>query len=235
MTDGPGSVLNFWQCTNETIRTQNGTRVRRASRFQNFDGQSWTQNRGTNPIPLQSIVQTKSPARIARLLITAYRTRQRPITSIARVGRAQRVFLCPKNRRDIVVEERSRRSDGRRPQFEGQTSCLLRTVYRNRICSPDQIEMALRDICRVQDGVDSDLFTFAGQVSGCEDCNSDNLGEQTPRCKSCCKLQCSKRPSRRLMPVSPAGDNTSLTEDDITKIMRWYTTGVSFVPPAEDS
>lgn len=217
MTSGPGSLLNFWTCRNQIILpSQAGSRVRRASHFQSFDGQSFVQNRGTNPIPLQAQVNTQSPARFARLLIVAYRNRHRPIAPIERVGRTPRVYLSPCNRRDIIVEERSRVLNGTRPQTEGQTNCIFKTVYRNFFCNPQQIEMALRDICRVQTGIDNNEFGFAGVVSGCENC--DNAADlAADRCRPCVAAQ-----------NVAAGPNTTLTEDDIEKIMRWYTTGVSF-------
>ena len=218
----------MYHCSyNRLIVPPNGTRVRRSSQFNSFDGESYVMSVPGHPIPLRASVATTSPARIARLLLVAYRTRHQPLArqDIGQIGRNVRVYLSPKCNRDIIVEERNIVNEtGRRARNNGETQCITRTVYSNCLCSVEQVEMALRDMCRVENLVESGQLPFAAISSGCEKCDLD-AEEETPIC-----IPCKPKIGERFAPATP---NTVLTEDEIEKIISWYETGVSFRPPSD--
>lgn len=234
LVEGSGYNLFLASCRDQTIIPNNsGLRVRRSSRFQSFDGQSWTNNSGSNPIPLNSVVQTSSPARWARLLLLAYRNRHIPRRPISTLGRGPRVYLDNCCRNLIIVEQRSARADGQQPTYQGDTQCVIRTIYKLCICSPAQIEQALRDICRVEEAITSGETTFAGIQSGCPDCpvipNPD-----VSDCKICPDSDCNcSRLCPKTLPYIPATPYTTLTEQDIKFIINWWVTGKSFEPPLQ--
>ena len=180
-----------------------------------------------HPMPLRASVATTSPAKIARLLLVAYRTRHQPLAKqdIGQIGQRPRVYLSPKCNRDIIVEERSIvRETGRRGRNNGETQCIVRTVYSNCLCSVEQVENALRDMCRVDAAVESGEIPFAGITSGCPEKCGEDAAEEAAVC-----IPCRNKNAARFAPATP---NTVLTEDDIVKIISWYQTGVSFEPPA---
>lgn len=230
LPSGAGYNLFLTTCRDETLQPNNsGIRVRRSSRFKSFNGQSWTNNTGTDPIPLRSVVLTASPAQFARLLLLAYRNRHIRRQPIETVNREPRVFLNQCCRNQIIVEERlPRSSDGRRPTRQGDTECVVQTIYENCVCSPEQIEQALRDMCRVENAIASGASTFASIQSGCPGCPAVDLPPSASAC-----IACAPKLATDGNPYVPAGPNTSLTEDDIVRIVKWYKTGVPFEPPAE--
>lgn len=228
LPNGGGGLFLRSNCRDQTvIPKQRGTNVRRSSQFKSFDGQSFRDSSGTNPIPLTSVVNTTSPARFVRLLIIAYRNRHIKLPPIDTVNRNPRIFLNLCCRNQIIVEERSRRPDGICPTTKGETNCIVRTIFQLQCCSIAQLEAALRDICRVETAIESGTTPFEGISSGCPGCPGPDL----PVVENC--IDCQVRPCPRQNPYIPAGPRTSLTEDDIQRIIRWYETGVEWEPPAE--
>ena len=229
LTNGGGSLFLRSNCLDQTvIPKQRGINVRRSSQFKSFDGQSWTDSSGTNPIPLTSVVNTTSPAKFARLLIIAYRNRHIKLPPINTVNRNPRIFLNLCCRNQIIVEERALTPSGVRPTTKGETTCIIRTIFQNNCCSIAQLEEALRDICRVEHAIESGATPFAGISSGCPDCPGPDMPD-TQTCINCQVQDSCPRQNRYI----PAGPRTSLTEDDIQRIIRWYETGVEYEPPSE--
>ena len=228
LPNGGGSLFLRSNCLDQTVIPRNrGIPVRRSSQFKSFDGQSFQDSSGTNPIPLTSVVQTTSPAKFARLLIIAFRNRHIKLPPIETVNRNPRIFLNLCCRNQIIVEERAVTANGTRPSTRGQTMCVIRTIFENRCCSIAQIEEALRDICRVETAIESGTTPFAGISSGCPECPGPDL----PDTETC--INCNVQSCPRQNPYIPAGPRTSLTEDDIQRIIRWYETGVEYEPPSE--
>ncbi len=227
--NGAGSLFLRSNCYDQTvIPKQRGIPVRRSSQFKSFDGQSFTDSSGTNPIPLVSVVNTTSAAKFARLLLIAYRNRHIKLPPINTVNSTPRIFLNLCCRNQIIVEERSLTPSGVRPTTKGQTMCIIKTIYQlGCCCTAAQLEEALRDMCRVEALVESG-YPFAGISSGCPDCPGPDMPD-TNNCINC-KVQDS---CPRQNPYIPAGPRTSLTEDDIQRIIRWYETGVEYEPPSE--
>lgn len=222
--NGAGSLFLRSNCLNQTVIPKNrGLAVRRSSQFKSFDGESFRDSSGTNPIPLTSFVKTTSPARFARLLLAAFRNRHIRLPPIDTVNRNPRIFLNYCCRRQIIVEERAITPAGVRPSTRGQTNCIIRTIYENCVCTAAQIEEALRDMCRVENAIESGTTPFAGISSGCSDCPRPDLPVEE-NCIAC-------RPVAQQ--YLPAGLRTVLTEDEIKRIIRWYETGVEYEPPAQ--
>lgn len=232
LPSGAGYNTFLASCRDQTVQPNNsGNRVRRSSRFKSFDGQSWTTNTGTDPITIPSVVLTTSPAQFARLLLAAYRNRHLPRRPITTLNRGPRVYLNLCCRNQIVVEQRTARPDGKQPTYQGDTQCITRTIFENCVCTPTQIEQALRDICRVESAIESGQTTFAGIQSGCPGCPIIPLPE-TSNCLPCGTDSCTRCSlCPKTLPYIPATLYTSLTEQDIQYIINWWQTGKSFEPP----